>query len=656
MSFMNRKMFNRNARNKLNTMGGIANFSNGGLTGSRLNPAINYGSPSLGEVNPLAKTQFQSIGDINQNVLNQLISPNRTDAQIKQQLQQKINQSPEPFLNRFLPDPNVIPKTEGEAFRQNLMTTLFPRFKKPSVSPVDVSEEKFKRLTPFGQQQKAKQALDAGIMTLPSEMLKADPTTQKILEQEGADGVDADTDFATDDTKKIIKPKPIDQSVAEEEKGIAGEVKRSDIITDDQRKKEGQLGTILPKSPKEVADVINKGTKEDQQADLKQLMQEFTQNAPKYEGLDKSLAIAKIGFAIAAGKSPDALTNIASGLEQGADMFIKDKAQKDEFNRQVRLSALQYGLGEKTKLAAEQRLVTRQIDKERRAIQNYVAGKGGVTYRGKTYAEGTDVPVRMADIYDNKVPTNLMSDSTVKALAAKAKSYNDLSKQAIKSGTATLTEIRANQEKYAKAVDSAAKAEIGLSIAEGALVKVAEDGSEILGLSGSFNTLLNQGALALGMNLKGYDKKEDLQKDFQIMLQKLIPTTLANTQSANSISNRDVDFLITAFFGPGALEGGPLAFATQDPDIMKDRIQSAMTEMRNAQRGDFATMSDAELLLGNAFAPGSQGTKTAGGFLASQKKRARELGVAPGQQAKTTFGLQSTGEKDDKGRMIFKIG
>ena len=55
---------------------------------------------------------------------------------------------------------------------------------------------------------------------------------------------------------------------------------------------------------------------------------------------------------------------------------------------------------------------------------------------------------------------------------------------------------------------------------------------------------------------------------------------------------------------------------------MKDRIQSAMTEMRNAQRGDFATMSDAELLLGNAFAPGSQGTKTAEGFLASQKKRA----------------------------------
>ena len=30
MSIMNRKMFNRNARNKLNAMGGVATFQNGG--------------------------------------------------------------------------------------------------------------------------------------------------------------------------------------------------------------------------------------------------------------------------------------------------------------------------------------------------------------------------------------------------------------------------------------------------------------------------------------------------------------------------------------------------------------------------------------------------------------------------------------------------
>ena len=635
MSIMNRKMFNRNARNKLNAMGGIRTLANGGLT--------------MG-TNPMAKSMVTSPRRIGLSGV-EMVSPELRKA-----------------LGIERPT-NLLDPAQTAQRPSGLGAILFPESK---IQSAQARAMLGSGITGEGVAPGIQQAITGSPVGAPTQEKLLDVFNQISIKdqermqqgqispvlQEQRDVAEEENLIAGEDPdkKKIIKPKPVDQSVAEEELGITGDIKRDDIITDEQRKQEGQLGTISPKSPKEVADVINKGTKEQQEVELKQLMQEFTQNAPKYEGLDKSLAISKIFFSIAAGKSPDAITNIAEGLEKGADMFIKDKKQKDEFNRQVKLSALQYGLGEKTKLAAEQRLVTRQIDKERRAIQNYVAGKGGVKYRGKTYAEGTDVPVRMADIYDNKAPTNLMTDSTVKALAAKAKSFNDLSKQAIKSGTATLPEIRANQEKYAKAVDSAAKAEIGIGIAETALVKVAEDGSKILGLSGAFDTMLNKGALALGMNLKGYDKKEDLQKDFQIMLQKLIPTTLANTQSANSISNRDVDFLITAFFGPGALEGGPLAFVTQDPDIMKDRIQSAMTEMRNAQRGDFAAMSDAEILLGNAFAPGSQGTKTAEDFLASQRKRARELGVAPGQQAKTTFGLQSTGKKDDQGRMIFKIG
>ena len=39
-----------------------------------------------------------------------------------------------------------------------------------------------------------------------------------------------------------------------------------------------------------------------QQAGLKQLMKEFTDNAPEYEGMDRGLAIAKIGFAMALDK------------------------------------------------------------------------------------------------------------------------------------------------------------------------------------------------------------------------------------------------------------------------------------------------------------------------------------------------------------------
>ena len=85
--------------------------------------------------------------------------------------------------------------------------------------------------------------------------------------------------------------------------------------------------------------------KEEQEQSLKNLMAEFTQNAPEYEGVDKGLAIAKIGFAMAAGQSDSAITNIATALSDGADMFIKDKKDRDAFDRQIQLSALQYGLG-----------------------------------------------------------------------------------------------------------------------------------------------------------------------------------------------------------------------------------------------------------------------------------------------------------------------
>ena len=88
--------------------------------------------------------------------------------------------------------------------------------------------------------------------------------------------------------------------------------------------KSGELG-----AEKQVQAIINEGTPQEVEKSLEQLMSEFTSAAPEREGMDKGLAIAKIGFAMAAGQSPDAISNIATALSQGADMFIKDKKEKD---------------------------------------------------------------------------------------------------------------------------------------------------------------------------------------------------------------------------------------------------------------------------------------------------------------------------------------
>jgi hypothetical protein len=591
MSFMNRKMFNRNARNKLNAMGGIRTLANGGLTTSRMNPAINYGSPSLGEVNPLAKTQFQSIGNINQGVLNQLISPNRTDAEIKKQLQEKINKSAEPFLNRFLPDPNLIPKTEGEAFRQNLLTTLFPRFKKPSVSPVDVSEEKFKRLTPFGMQEKAKEALDVGIMTLPSEMLKADPTTQKILDdqkrmqkgqispvlQEQRDVAEEENLIAGEDPDKktIIKPDPVKPTITEEQQKI---------LDDQKRRQEGQLGTISIKNEEEVKKIVKEGTPEEQQAELKQLMQEFTQNAPKYEGMDKNLALAKMFFSIAAGDSPDAVTNIARGLEQGADAFIKDKAQKDEFNRQVQLSALKYGLGEigKNKAFERQKALTtfnKQFD-----FEKYIVGPEGFTdERGNTYAEGDEVTVSKAFLAENGTPPGLTSTSFAKALLEKQVANTKAIRKARENMTVKdLAKTDKYIENYSKATTGMLEATNGIKLTKGFMLDVV--GDKVTGFKPAFKSLWSRASAVLGKDApKSYTDRDVAIADMKKVFQQLIPLTLGRDQSANSISDRDVRFLADAFVTEQVMQGGVGALVAMPKQILLDKSRKIIERFQTAQ-------------------------------------------------------------------------
>ena len=57
MSVMNRKMFNRNARNKLNTMGGVASFQLGGSPAMRTNPAMVFSGTTM---NPAQQLALQS--------------------------------------------------------------------------------------------------------------------------------------------------------------------------------------------------------------------------------------------------------------------------------------------------------------------------------------------------------------------------------------------------------------------------------------------------------------------------------------------------------------------------------------------------------------------------------------------------------------------
>ena len=634
---MNRKMFNRNARNKLNAMGGIRTLANGG--------------PTMG-TNPLTK--------FNPNLVNQLVTPSLSFGQISDQYMKGIR-GQGPLANKFLTpigqlDVDAADTRLGKYGRQlaniglsgleNLRTAtgIASAFTDPSGNIIG---DFLKQPTESARKRRAQEALDVGIMTTSPEIQKnieqiniledqkrmqQGQLSPTILEQQKKNAEAAE--IAEDpDKKKIIKPDPVKPTITKEQQKI---------LDDQKRMQEGQLGTISPKSKEDIAKVINEGTQEEQQAELKQLMQEFTQNAPKYEGLDKGLAIAKIGFAMAAGQSPDAITNIAKALESGADMFIKDKKQKDDFNRQVQLSALKYGLQEKSKIASENRLIA----KERRGFKDYVVGPGGTTYRGKRYEANETIPVNIGDIRDGNLPDNLFADTTIAALLKEKAAYNKLLADARKNKIIKPAQLTEQIKIYNQAVSDAIDAESGMALIEGAMITVSEDG--VVGLSGVVNDAILKGGAFFGMDLtKNYGSKTEVRNAMKAALQKTIPVTLGRTQSANSISNRDVDFLITAYFGEGALDGGILTFATETPTEMVKRLQRAHEQMQNAQKGAFASIRTTEAFLSPLIQPGT--TRSAAGLLSADRTRLAEAGLAPGGEE--GFGTYVGGKK-----VVRKIG
>jgi len=375
---------------------------------------------------------------------------------------------------------------------------------------------------------------------------------------------------------------------------------------EEDRMRQGQLGTIQPRTKEEIADVINNGTKEEQQSELKQLMNEFTQNAPKYEGVDKGLAIAKIGFAMAAGKSPDAIQNIASALEDGADMFIKDKQQRDAFNRQVQLSALQYGMGEISKGRAQERL-------DKRTFTDFVNGSDKpITYKGVKYAPGRTIRISNADYLanDGKLPEELITEkvytSNQTAITARAKAAADAARKAVENRTMSVTDQRNYIKDYTGLVKQASEAETAGTLIETVIMKAPK-------IVGAGPAIKQAGANFLGVfgisAPKGWNAQKLGVQDLKAALQSVVPATLGSTQSANSISNRDVELLIQGFLADGIMtpnKDGTFAFVTTTQETFINGLKNGLRAVRTSQAEALQGMTAIDDQLLELYTPGGR--------------------------------------------------
>ena len=363
---------------------------------------------------------------------------------------------------------------------------------------------------------------------------------------------------------------------------------------------------------KTIDDLIKKGGAGAQQAGLKQLIKEFTDNAPEYEGLDKGLALAKIGFAMAAGESPNAIVNISKALNDGADMFIADDMKRKDFKRNVDLSALQYGLGEISKMRGEARAQARTL------LNKQFEMKYFVTTDPET-GEYKQIAISEYDLATKGLPEGALTSSFVEKLLTKRAAALKLDADALKDATVKAADVKDYRERYTKNVTAVIESTNAVDLVQRVMARNAQ--GQVTGGIPAGQALLSRAAGFAGITLdKKYKNKDLAIDDLKAVFQKLIPLTLGEDQSANSISDRDVTFLANAFIDADVLEGGVTALIAKNPEVFNAKLQKTLGEFQRAQENALAQLNDLEQGEGTNFFYGLN-RQPLGTAVASQRAR-----------------------------------
>ena len=389
-----------------------------------------------------------------------------------------------------------------------------------------------------------------------------DPTTGniKVLEDPSKPGnVFGETSFTPKNVESEGFGKQLDVDLGEEGTGTG-----TDTDTDTKEKKSDIAPPVL-RPPELVKEVFKTGNEEQKANVVDDIIKQFTDRAPKYEGLNQGLAIAKIGFAMAAGESPNALTNIAKALNDGADMLIKDKKERDAFNRQIKLSGLQLGLTEQFKISAEERLIEREMAKEGRKPLFFVADKN-LNFNGIDYEKGETVAIPTSFITENGLPKGFTTSDLARAALDKQSALEKLINQKKKDAIISTKTHQEYLEKVSVATGDFVSANSMRNLVEANIIRNAE--GDITGVGPAFTQLINKAYSAGGIETgKEYENVDAFNKDMRIVSNLLLKDLLG--EGSKNVSNIDRK-LADEIVGLASAFGG---YVFQDPDLINTRLQ-----------------------------------------------------------------------------------
>jgi hypothetical protein len=335
-----------------------------------------------------------------------------------------------------------------------------------------------------------------------------------------------------------------------------------------------------------IKDAANAGDTKKTTKGIESYIQEFKDAIPKYEGkteYEQGMDLVKMGMAIAAGESPNAITNIAKGVMATIDNFTSDDKERRTYKRQVDLSAAKYGLENVARVAAEDRSDARKV------FFFYDQSK-----KNKDNPYGQMVTVTMADIIanDGKIPAglaekDLVSRSITNANASTLRLQKLITDNA-KAYRINATEAAKLEEDLSTSRVAFVSGQVGIDLLSMVKAQVAK--GDITGLGNAGKELYRRAFAAAGLDVnKKYKNISAARADIRRAFQSLIPLSLGSTQSANSISNRDVQFLADAYINSGFLKDGIFSFATVDSEALGGQLDGAIGKFRESQKRGLAT-------------------------------------------------------------------
>mgnify|MGYP003633091509 CR=1 FL=1 len=453
----------------------------------------------------------------------------------------------------------------------------------------------------------------------------------KLWPDEGTTGtniveppVNADSAAVTipDDLTNIVEPSVNTDAAAT----IPGFL--TDIVIEGSSTPSGNPATIPEKAGDTLSNIANnpEQTPKSREQLLLKFKKEFMDAMPQYKGAseeEKWLTVMNAGLQIAAGTSPNAITNIANGLKGLGAEFAKNEKEKRLWDQKVEVSAVKYGL----ESVALENAKTEALAKEGRVRKQFIVGKTFTDLSGVKREKGTLYTPTAAEMGTDNFQRNILPNLTTEGIYKKrldnAGALTGIVRVGAKHGPKAggVTEALNKYTNLTKDVRNNAKM---LTMLDASIIQNAK--GEVTGILPWASKKLNQLKNSVNFQkqikiLDGIDTRtgEGLER-FQYQQQVIANMMLKEILGEGSKNVSNIDRTLASEI-VGLVRG--FSSIVADQDVIHQKLQGIRNVVQQGLTTNLTKMRNSEVGFRNiytAFAPGRPGLSVSG-EMATQRRR-----------------------------------